>query len=575
MRTRYWLPALILGLGVLLAAPAADEPRADAERIARLIKQLGNDDFEEREKAVKDLEAIGSPALPALREAARGGDVEVKARATALVHKMEGKALSAKVLAPTKVTVVFKDTPLAEAVAEFSKKSGYTLQLHDPDNKLKDRKVTLDTGEVTFWEAFDKFCDKAGLVEASWQELMLKGLPGRRPGAPGGGILPPPPPINPPKDLSVPPEKKPEGAAVETVLTQVGGNPPAPPPVAPLWGAFGLAGDAITLTDGKPKSAPTCYSGSARIRVLKDPPALGFGGLAPPGGLPGAPPAAPRDDTTVLWLELRAEPKVKVQFVSSVRVEKATDDEDQKLEQPAPAAAPGGLPGAAPPGGGAARMMLPAIGMGGAQSYPVPLKRGEKEAKALKEFAGTMTAQVMAPAEAVITAEKITKAAGETFKGPDGGYVKVVEVKEEDGKLTVKFELEIPPGAMPAPVGGAIGMPGFGPGGVIPPPPPPAKPPAAPGGAGLAFQAPAPAVAGGSSFLPAPGVTLVDDKGKTIAQTGGAPPKYQFAPGKAPIVEYTQEYKLDKDQKPAKLVFSVTKAVSLDIPFSFKDVPLK
>ena len=34
------------------------------------------------------------------------------------------------------------------------------IQLHDPDKKLKDRTVTLDTGEVTFWEAFDQFFDR-------------------------------------------------------------------------------------------------------------------------------------------------------------------------------------------------------------------------------------------------------------------------------------------------------------------------------------------------------------------------------------------------------------------------------
>ena len=76
-------------------------------------------------------------------------------------------------------------------------------------------------------------------------------------------------------------------------------------------------------------------------------------------------------------------------------------------------------------------------------------------------------------------------------------------------------------------------------------------------------------------FFPAPGITLVDDKGKTIAQTGGGPPKFEFVPGGAPKIEYTQEYKLEKDQKPAKLVFSASKMVTLDIPFSFKDVPLK
>src|SRR5262249_1169655 len=152
--------------------------------------------FEAREKATKELEAIGTPALKALREAAKDGDAEVKARAKKLLEQIEKKAATEKALAPTKVKLTFKDTPLADAVSEFNKKSGYPITVPDPENKLKDRKVTLDTGEVTFWEAFDKFCEKAGLVEASWADIMkpIAPPPG---GGPGGGILPPPPAIVP------------------------------------------------------------------------------------------------------------------------------------------------------------------------------------------------------------------------------------------------------------------------------------------------------------------------------------------------------------------------------------------
>src|SRR6516164_8367992 len=100
MRTPYWLPALALGLGVLAAAPAAEAPRADAERIAQLVKQLGSDDFADREKAAKELEQIGTPALEALRAAARGADAEVRMRAGALIGTIEKKAAVEKILAP-------------------------------------------------------------------------------------------------------------------------------------------------------------------------------------------------------------------------------------------------------------------------------------------------------------------------------------------------------------------------------------------------------------------------------------------------------------------------------------------
>jgi hypothetical protein len=65
----------------------AKEP--DPAAIAKLVKQLGSSNFSEREKATKDLEAIGFPALDALRTAAKNKDAEVAQRAARLVAIIE------------------------------------------------------------------------------------------------------------------------------------------------------------------------------------------------------------------------------------------------------------------------------------------------------------------------------------------------------------------------------------------------------------------------------------------------------------------------------------------------------
>src|SRR5439155_21300155 len=78
------------GTGVLTYhSAAADQPgatpgqptAADAERIAKLIAQLGSDVFAERQKATKELEEIGAPALDALRQATRNDNPERRRRA--------------------------------------------------------------------------------------------------------------------------------------------------------------------------------------------------------------------------------------------------------------------------------------------------------------------------------------------------------------------------------------------------------------------------------------------------------------------------------------------------------------
>src|SRR5205085_7625029 len=109
-----------------------------------------------------------------------------------------------------------------------------------------------------------------------------------------------------------------------------------------------------------------------------------------------------------------------------------------------------------------------------------------------------LTAHVLTADRPYLTVEDVATAAGKTVKGA-GGSIKVLGVTKGDkDQLTVRFELDAPPGVQPAMNAaagwGAVPMPG--PGGplppavavpVAPPPPPaPAKRPALPPGALLA-----------------------------------------------------------------------------------------
>src|SRR5262245_49678718 len=75
---------LLLGTSRDVAADRQAE-KVTPERIARLIEQLGDDEFAKREAASKALEAIGAPALAALRKADSHMDFEVRRRAARLV----------------------------------------------------------------------------------------------------------------------------------------------------------------------------------------------------------------------------------------------------------------------------------------------------------------------------------------------------------------------------------------------------------------------------------------------------------------------------------------------------------
>src|SRR5688500_879382 len=68
--------------------PATRSATAPVDRVSRLVAQLGDKDFRVREQAGRDLERMGEKALPALREAKRGGDPEVAMRAERIVARV-------------------------------------------------------------------------------------------------------------------------------------------------------------------------------------------------------------------------------------------------------------------------------------------------------------------------------------------------------------------------------------------------------------------------------------------------------------------------------------------------------
>src|SRR5262249_36804674 len=87
-----WLAAYEKEHGNLVpvtAVPLTRPDRETAAHIAALVRQLGSDQFAEREAAVRELTAVGQPALEAVRQAAAGAeDAEVRQRAADLVVRI-------------------------------------------------------------------------------------------------------------------------------------------------------------------------------------------------------------------------------------------------------------------------------------------------------------------------------------------------------------------------------------------------------------------------------------------------------------------------------------------------------
>jgi hypothetical protein len=588
MRSRYLLPALLLGVGLTLMAslPSPAGESADKEKIAKLIDQLGSGAFAERQKATKELAAIGAPALEALRKAAQSEDAEVRKRASELLKKIEKEVVSTRLLAPKRIHLVYKETPVREAVADFQKKSGYNLRLHDLEGKLKARTITLDTGATTFWRAYEMFCEKAGLTEATMQDLMRPPAPA---GGPPGGPAPPPQRVQPIKGapaapvLPAPPPpaaKKPEAAprpapAVAPAVARPGARIAVP--FAPSGAGW------LMLKDGKAEKLPTDDRCAVRVRAL--PKADLFGG-APEGEI-------------LLALEIWPEPRLAWQGLQSVRIDKARDDRDQTWAQVIPQTP-------AFPGAAGLPQQIERWVDGVKLQVPVQFKKGDKAAKSLAELKGVLTAQMLTEAKPMITADNLAKAAGKTFKGEEGGYIKILTVKAEEKRTTIQLEFEQPADTMPAtppagvPAVGGAALPARQgikplPAPAVQPPAPPAAPPPPPPPPPPAAQAPAAkpqaaqvqvqiqggiaagAIAGPAFAGPVNGLSVQDAKGNTLPVRMG-PMQFrmvQGAGGNAFVATYTLLCEPGKDQgEPAKVVYLGRKRVTVDVSFVLKNVSL-
>src|SRR5260370_19613635 len=71
-------------------------PTEVTKKIEEAIKRLGNDSYQEREKAVKELAAIGAPAYVPLYQAAKNKDAEVARRANQALEEIRKKVPESK-----------------------------------------------------------------------------------------------------------------------------------------------------------------------------------------------------------------------------------------------------------------------------------------------------------------------------------------------------------------------------------------------------------------------------------------------------------------------------------------------
>ncbi|HYV36843.1 MAG TPA: hypothetical protein VE988_14135 [Gemmataceae bacterium] len=382
------LMVLCGALAVVTATTAQQPPdKVPLDRVNELIDKLGSTKFAERERAMKELEAFGPAILPALRPAQKSKDAEIKGRVDLLVRKLEDQQMAANLLAGKRVRLNVKNATVPEAVAELARLSGYDLVLNTDAKAFGDRKVTLDTGDTTFWEALQQLCVSAELVDT----IAAATKPGK----------------------AIAGAKK----AAANVIRAV-------PAAAPIV--------AVQLSAGKPSDAPVAFAGSLRIKLLKttkmsngdrqlllevanEPRLAGFTA----GGMP------------VIVKAINDKKQTLPTSVLPI----------PSLDIPPPAAANNGVGNVIIVNG---NMANPALNLATPSFAPfqftVNVKPGEKPTKKLEELVGKLTVRTMIDTEPSLVIDKILDAAGKTAKAKDGTTVKVNNIKKQpNGDIAVQI----------------------------------------------------------------------------------------------------------------------------------------
>jgi hypothetical protein len=536
MKNRLWILLALLGPGLLLApALRAVNDQSANTKVSALIEQLSSMKFSERSKASRELLAIGAPALEALRKATTSSDMETCRRARDLVVKIERRIELAALIAPTRVRLVCKDTRVTDAVADLAKQSKIELVIHpNSQAKLANKKVTLDTGNTTFWEAFDALCRKAQLVETTLPNIVpMAGTdptPHSRIGIPVAPRIVRPAPVQ-RGGLQVV-QANPVGGqqVIQVAIGNDGGMVYMPQSQGPGDSRIGLA-------DGTPESVPTFYAGALRIRARVK---------------------AGRDkQLATIAFEVASEPRLKDwALVGAPRLDRAADDRDQAVAMVV------GQQENRP------QQEIVAVNNGrvvrnviiwqhdtGAvaiskNTAEIQVKLGTKPARLLKEFVGQLTIQAKTAPERLIVVKDILKAAGKKTLGAKGGSITVQEVKKDpSGNYQVRLTLENPP---------YIGDDQQGTFGRF----------RAVQIQGRVIIRQARVRRLGMGYSGGNNISLLDAKGAAFPMIG------LMSQNNNGDITQTLTFQDEKGREPAQLVFTARRSINLDLPVAFKDLKL-
>jgi hypothetical protein len=173
MKARLTVSLVVFGSFLLIFSGAsADEPKdrpADLKaKVAKLIKQLDDNDSAKRTEAETELIKLGVDILPLLPEKEEGLSPEQKRRLAMVRTTLRG-AEAQKNIQPRLCTIQDQAIPLSKALEALTKQT--EIKVTDGrQNAADDPKLKLALNKATFWEALDTIAREADLQVNLYQK---------------------------------------------------------------------------------------------------------------------------------------------------------------------------------------------------------------------------------------------------------------------------------------------------------------------------------------------------------------------------------------------------------------------
>jgi hypothetical protein len=127
-------------------------------RVARLIRDLGAQDYAVRQQANAQLASLGSVTRAQLERALLDKDLEVRLRARRLLDQLELEEL----WQPAIVEYQAEGEPASKILAALADQSGNHIHIGDPYGNFSEKKLDADFAGISYWQAVDDICNRAG-----------------------------------------------------------------------------------------------------------------------------------------------------------------------------------------------------------------------------------------------------------------------------------------------------------------------------------------------------------------------------------------------------------------------------